>query len=643
MDIFGNFGALRGDRKKRKIPQGEENDFSYSDAVISGITKIEDRAISSLTLPARTLLIMFFIVLLAKVFFLQVVEGKNHQKLAEGNRIRPRVLEAPRGLISDKDGVWLARNKADFALSFYPSDLPKAKADRAEIFKKLADVSGLAPEEIQKIAEEKGNYFLDSVIIKDHLSHDEALLLEERTADLPGVFIAHRVSREYVSLPGISHILGYTGSVSGADLKDHPNYFLSDWIGKAGIEKEYEQYLRGVHGVEQVEVDSRGNVVRVLVKEGNMEPKPGNDVSLYLDRGLQSKVALSLQDGIKKAKEITGKEDINSGVAAVMDVRNGGILAMVSLPDYDNNLFATRISNDDYQRLINDPSQPLFNRAIKGEYPPGSIVKIVMAAAGLSEGVINEGTSLDTPPAIQIGDYSFPDWKDHGLTDVERAIAESNNIFFYAIGGGYDKIRGIGIAKIKEYWQKFGLGKTTGIDIPGEENGLLPDGEWKQKVKNEPWYLGDTYHVSIGQGDLLVTPIQMLRATAAIANGGKLLNPRFIKTIIGLDGEVVKEFGPSVENEAVVSSQVASTVARGMRMTVTEGSARSLNSLPVAVAGKTGTAQFFNNEKTHAWFEAFAPYDDPEIAVIVLIEGGGGGNETAVPVAKDILDYYFSR
>lgn len=642
MDIFGNFGVLRGDRKKRKVAKNEEHDFSYSESALSGITRIEDHVASSSGLPAKSFLVLFFAILLIKVFFLQVVEGKDHQRLADGNRIRPRVIEAPRGLITDKDGVWLARNKADFALAFYPSDLPKDKSERSSVLGKIADASGVPLSEVTKTSEEKGNYFLDSVLLKGHLTHDEALLLEERTADLPGVFIAHRISREYAALPGISHILGYTGTVSQQDLVDHPDYFLSDWIGKTGIEKEYEKYLAGIHGVEQVEVDSRGNVVRVLVKEGSKEPVPGDDATLYIDRGLQERAASSLQEGIRKAKELTGK-DVNSGVAAVMNVKTGGILAMVSLPDYDNNLFSTKISNDDYRRLINDPLEPLFNRATKGEYPPGSIIKIVMASAGLSEGTISENTSMDTPAAIQIGDYSFPDWKDHGLTNVERAIAESNNIFFYAIGGGYDKIKGIGIDKIKEYWQKFGLGKPSGIDLPGEGSGLLPDEEWKRRVKDEPWYLGDTYHVSIGQGDLLVTPIQMLRATAAIANGGKLLRPQLVKNLIGLNGEIVKEFGPSVENDAVVSPQVAKIVAHGMRMAVTEGSARSLNSLSVQAAGKTGTAQFLNNEKTHAWFEAFAPYDNPEIAVVVLIDGGGGGNETAVPVAREILDYYFTR
>jgi len=357
---------------------------------------------------------------------------------------------------------------------------------------------------------------------------------------------------------------------------------------------------------------------------------------------LEAKTAEALSRGIQFGREFTKDEKVVGGVAIVMDVRSGGILSMVSLPDYENNLFATKIAKEDYQKLILDKSNPMFNRAVSGTYPPGSISKIIMAAAGLSEHVIGKNTAFDTPAEIKIGEYIFPDWKDHGYTNIVRAIAESNNIFFYALGGGYDQIKGMGVAKMKQYWEMFGLGAQTGIDIPGEASGLLPDVEWKKRVKNEPWYLGDSYHVAIGQGDLLVTPIQMLRATAVIANGGKLLEPQLVKKILGADGTVIKEFGPQIEREGFLSSDVIRTVGEGMRMAVTEGSARNLNDLPVDVAGKTGTAQFLNNQKTHAWFECYAPYDNPEIAIIVMVEGGGGGHEIAAPVAKDILSYYFS-
>ncbi|MCL5410398.1 MAG: penicillin-binding protein 2 [Patescibacteria group bacterium] len=644
MDIFGNFSRLKGDKSKRHIQKKVELDYSYSETVLDSVGKVEDKTSASKSSGSmKAMLLLFFCILCSRLFFLQVVQGESNQKLAEGNRIRPRIIEATRGIITDKDGVWLARNKPNFALAVYPSDLPKSKPERNAVYSKLAEMSGETVEQISSASEENGLLSLDIVTIKDNLSHDDALLMEKKIADLPGVVVAKKASREYTVLPGLGHVLGYTGKISPLEIQSYPDYFLSDRVGKTGIESEYEKYLRGKHGVEQIEVNSKGSIVRVLVQDGNREPVPGYDTSLYLDRGLQQKTSEALSKGIEEAKKATGDDKIDSGVAIVMDVNSGGILSMVSLPDYDNNLFSTQISSADYQKLMNDESYPMFDRATKGTYPPGSIVKIVMAAAGLTEGNITTNTTFDTPPEIKIGDYTFPDWKDHGATDIKRAIAESNNIFFYSVGGGFDKIKGIGINNIKKYWKLFGLGEKTGIDLPSEAEGLLPDPEWKKKVKNEDWYIGDTYHVSIGQGDLLVTPIQMMRATATIANGGKLLQPQLVHKITDQKGNVIKEFGPRVERQNFISSDIIKTVQQGMRLTITDGSARNLNDLPVSVAGKTGTAQFLDNQKTHAWFECYAPYENPQIAVVVLIDGGGGGHEIAAPVAKDILNYYFTR
>ncbi len=644
MDIFGNFSKLTGDRDKRRVQNEEELDFSYSDTALEPISKVEDKDSSGrVASNLKAIVILFFFILVARLFYIQVVQGESNQKLAEGNSIRPRLIEARRGAITDKNGVWLARNEPNFALAVYPSDLPRNKEERRQIYNKLSEISGESVEDVMKTAEGNGLSSLDMVIIKDNLLHDDALIAEKKIVDLPGVVVAKKSTREYASIPGLGHILGYTGVISPEDLKNNPSYYLSDRIGKTGLEAEYEKYLKGKHGVEQIEVNSRGNIVRVLVKDGNREPAAGNEVSLYLDQGLQQKTADALKNGIEQAKILTGDNQINSGAAIVMNVKTGGILSMVSLPDYDNNLFSTKISNADYQKLISDESKPMFNRATQGAYPPGSIIKIVMAAAGLSEKAITTSTSFDTPPEIKIGEWTFPDWKDHGNTNIERAIAESNNIFFYSIGGGFDKIKGIGIEKINKWWKLFGLGGKTGIDLPGEASGLLPSPSWKEKVKKEPWYIGDTYHVSIGQGDFLVTPLQMIRATVAIANGGKLLRPQLVQKIKDEKGNIVKEFGPSVERENFVSPDILKTVQRGMRMTVTEGSARNLNDLPISVAGKTGTAQFLNNQKTHAWFECYAPYENPEIAVIVFIDGGGGGHEISAPVAKEILQYYFEK
>lgn len=647
MDIFGNFPSLRGDKGKRYVKNKEELDFSYSDIENGSIGKIEDKDSNFPIAMVKFVLILIFCGLVSRLFYLQVVNGASNQKLAEGNKIRPRIIEASRGTITDSSGVWLARNKPNYSLALYPSDLPKKKVDRVAIYTKLADITGLPVSDIEAQSEENGLLSLDMVTLKENIPHDDSLLMEKKIAGLQGVFIDDNSSREYAGLPGLGHILGYVGKISKNDIEKSTDYYLSDRVGKTGLESTYESALKGKHGIEQIEVDSKGNVVRVLVQDGRQDPVAGSDVSLYVDRGLQQKTAEALSAAIETAKQKSGKEDVTSGSAIVMDIKTGGILSMVSLPDYDNNLFSTRISNTDYSNLINDKSLPMFDRAIQGTYPPGSVIKIVMASAGLSEGVITANTSFNTPSAIKIGDYTFPDWKDHSYesTNIKRAIAESNNVFFYSIGGGYDKIKGIGIDNMNKYWQLFGLGEKTGIDLPGEASGFLPTPAWKSATLKEPWYIGDTYHASIGQGDLLVTPIQMLRATATIANGGNLLQPQLVKKILNHDGTVVKEFGPRIEKANVVSPDIIKTVQEGMRLTVTDGSARSIfpADFPVQVAGKTGTAQFLNNSKTHAWFECYAPYDNPEIAVVVMVEGGGEGYDVAAPVAKEILNYYYTR
>jgi len=642
MDIFGNFSKLIYDKKKRHIQREENLDYVYTDITLEGIARVEDKEQFFPIFLIKSLVVLLFCILVFRLFSLQVVNGGDYQLKAEDNRIRPRYIEASRGIITDSNGAWLARNKPNFVLGLYPSDLPKKKTDREDVYQKVSGIANIGVEEIRKQAEENGLFFFDMVTLKEDISHDDALLLEQKIAGIQGVIVAQESTREYAALPGLGHILGYTGKISLEELTKNPEYSNSDRIGKTGLELQYESFLKGIDGVEQIEKNAKGTIVRILTQEGRRDPEAGNEISLYIDRGLQEKTAEALQNGMEQGKVLTG-QDVNAGVAAVMDVKTGGILSMVSLPDYNNNLFSTNISTEDYNSLIQDKANPLFDRAIKGTYPPGSIIKIVMASAGLAEHVISPDTAFDTPPEIKIGDFIFPDWKDHGVTNVERAIAESNNVFFYAVGGGYDKIKGIGIETMKKYWQLFGLGEKTGIDLPGEASGLLPDPAWKQTTKGEAWYIGDTYHASIGQGDLLITPLQMLRATATIANGGKLLQPQLVKKIVNPEGKVIKEFGPRIERENFIDSSIIKTVQEGMRMAVTDGSARNMADLPISVAGKTGTAQFFDNQKTHAWFECYAPYENPEIAVIVLIEGGGGGHEIAAPVAKEILNYYFTR
>jgi len=645
MDIFGNFSKLKDDKEKRKVREYSDLEFSYSDLSSESVDRVEEKNNPGFTSYLKAFSVLIFTILILRLFTVQIVSGSLNQKLAEGNRIRPRVIEAGRGLILDKNGKPLAQNEPSFALAVYPSDLPHKTTDREAVYQKISDLTNIPLRTVQKEAEKNGLSSLDEVTIKENISHDDALLLEQKISDLPGVFVATKSIRRYTSDSGLAHVLGYTGLVSANDIINHPDYYLSDRIGKTGLESKYESYLRGVYGVEQIEVDSVGNITGVVTDNNNTEPVNGGNLVLNLDYGLQQATAAALASGMATGAEQTG-QPVTSATAMVMDVNTGGVLSMVSLPSYDDNLFSIKISNADYAKLNTDPTLPMFNRGIAGVYPPGSIAKIIMASAGLQEGNITAKTSMVTPAAIKIGEYTFPDWKDHSYesTNVERAIAESNDIFFYALGGGFQNIKGLGIDKIKEYWQLFGLGEKTGIDLPGEASGLLPDDAWKRKAVGEPWYIGDTYHVAIGQGDMLVTPIQMLRATAVIANGGKLLEPQLVNRIVDHSGKTTKTFDPRIERENFISGANIKIVQEGMRQTVISGSARSiLSDFPIPVAGKTGTAQFMNNQKTHAWFECYAPYDNPQIAIIVLVEGGGEGYDIAGPVAKDMMTYYFAN
>jgi penicillin-binding protein 2 len=329
----------------------------------------------------------------------------------------------------------------------------------------------------------------------------------------------------------------------------------------------------------------------------------------------------------------------------VMDPTTGAIKAMVSLPDYSNNLFADGISKVDYQKLLDDPADPLLNRATQGTYAPGSTLKPLVASAGLQAGVIGPDTQMNTPAAIQIGSFSFPDWKTHGQTNTRKAIAESNNIFFYAVGGGWQErgFTGLGIDRLSEYLQKFGLGNKTGIDIPGEATGLVPTPAWKEATQKEKWFIGDTYHSSIGQGYDLVTPLQMATSVSAIANGGTLWKPSIAWSTVDPTSGTETVLPHPTAATSIIDAANLQVVREGMRQTVVSGSGRPLNNLKVTSAGKTGTAQVGTQGQLNAWYTGFAPYDHPTLAFAILIEGGGESFYSSVPVAEEILRGAFNE
>lgn len=591
--------------------------------------------------------IIFFllVILFGRAFFLQVFEGKKSLVVALENRFRTSIIRAPRGLFYDRNSIPLVKNIPNYEVTVIPSDLPAKSKERTAIYENLSKVINLPVAEIKKVVESKEGgkktasgrlLYTQPILVVKTVSRDTSILFESKQKELKGFYVETNPIREYLDGGALSHALGYVGRISEEEWKAHRDYGLTDYFGKSGLEKIYEKYLKGVDGKDRIEVDSKGKIIRTY---GTQSPQAGDNLILSLDFELQKKLNEALVGQLNKAK-------VAKGTAIAVNPQNGEILAYVNQPTYDNNLFAKGISEKDYKNLLEDKNNPLLNRAISGEYPSGSIIKPYIAAAGLEEKIVNESTTVNSTGGITIGPYTFPDWKTggHGVTNVVKAIAQSVNTYFYALGGGYNNIKGLGPTVMKRYLEKFGFGDYVGLDIDGEGKGHIPSAEWKEDVKGEQWYLGDSYNMAIGQGDVLVTPLQMANGLVALANGGTMYKLHFLKSVVQADGKPVLEKAPEKTKENFISAKTIDIVRRGMRETAVSGSARSLASLPVPAAGKTGTAQFGpNNSKKHSWFTAFAPYDNPQIAIVVLLEGAGEGSEFAVPVARETLQWYFTR
>ena len=578
-------------------------------------------------------IIIVVLILVGRVIYLNFLRGDYYSGVAKGNRIRSVVIKAPRGTIYDKRGNVLAGNVPSIDAIFIPADLPKSEQERKNIAKKIAQVLEMNSGNIEIMFSSQDQKSLSPALLKENISRDQALILAEKETEFPGIKLEKTAIRSYENGLIFSGIIGYDGKITQKELKENPDYLMTDYIGKDGLEKEYEKEIRGVFGATQIEVDSLGNAKRTL---GVINPTPGNDLVLNINGDLQKTIFDNLT-------EILQKTGTKTAAAVAIDPRNGGVLSLVNLPSYDNNLFAKGISNEEYKSLINNPDLPLFNRSIAGTYPPGSTLKPAVALAALSEKTITPDTIINgLGGVLTIGTYHFRDWKAHGPSDVRMAIAESNDIFFYTIGGGYGSVEGLGISRMKKYNNLFGFGNITGIDIPGESTGIIPDEEWKLRKIGEKWYVGDSYHAAIGQGFVTATPVQLANFTAFLANGGTLYSPRIVNRIKKNDGteEIIS---PKIIGNNFISSDIMQVVREGMRMTVTSGTAQSLKTLPVEVAGKTGTAQFGTEGKTHSWFIAFAPYKNPEIAIAVIVPGGGEGNNAALPVVKKALEWYFQN
>ncbi len=578
-------------------------------------------------------MLVFVFMLGIRVVFLTVIKGAYYQDVSKGNSVRSIIIKAPRGRIFDRTGVSLVNNVPSIDAVIIPADIPRDSMETKKIADVVSTILNINTAEVWTILESNANSkSLNPVLLKENIQHEQALELLEKGNNLPGISIEKTAIRDYVDGPIFAHVLGYEGKIKQSELDQNKGYLLTDYIGKQGIEKSYEKYLRGIHGSDQVEVDSMGNTKREI---GIINPKPGSDLVMGIDAGLQKKLYDSINAVLEKTKTSTAS-------AVAIDPKTGQILAMVSVPSFDNNLFANKISNEQYASLINNPDNPLFNRAISGEYPPGSTVKPAISVAALSEGIITPSTIINgLGGVLRLGSYSFGDWKAHAPSDVRTAIAESNDIFFYTVGGGYGNISGLGMDKMKKWYNNFGFGELLGIDIGGEASGLIPSEQWKKDVIKERWSVGNSYHAAIGQGYVSATVLQLADYTASIANGGTLYKPQLVSQIKKSDGEVIN-IKPEVIRSNFVSQDILNVVREGMRKTVLAGTAQPLKDMPVDIAGKTGTAQFgVGAKQEHGWFISFAPYDNPKIAMAVLVEGAGEGFTSALPVTKDVYQWYF--
>lgn len=579
------------------------------------------------------LLVLVFGAIIARLFFLQIIEGERFTYLSENNRVRIKRIAGTRGVVLDRRGQLLVDSRPSFDLLFVAEDTE----DPEHTLRQLAGYLGRDEKELLAIFEEnKKRAAFEEVVIGKDVDWPTVVAVEAHQLELPGITLRARPRRSYADGPVAAHVLGYLGEIGPRQLKvlKDEGYALGDEVGQYGLERRWEDFLRGQSGGQQVEVDALGRRVRVLHEVTDV---PGYTVHLTLDRQLQETAFEALQ----------GKE----GTIVVLDVNKGDVLAMVSTPAFDPNIFARGIKSDEWQALIKDRLRPLNNRAIQGQYPPGSTFKVIMAIAGLEEGVLQPENRISDPGFYYFGNRAFRDWKKegHGAVDLHKAIVESCDVYFYQAG------QRIGIDRIAKWARAFGLGEKTGAALDDEKSGIVPDSEWKRKRFRQPWFPGETLSVAIGQGYLTVTPLQLANMMAAVANGGTLYRPRLVNKIESVDGSTVREYGPEKIRTIPVKAGTLERVRNGLADVVrgvggTGGAARSKI---VEIAGKTGTAQvvemkgaYLKSEqlsyfsRDHAWFVSYAPVQNPQIAVVVLIEHGGHGGSAAAPMAKKVIEKY---
>lgn len=574
-------------------------------------------------------------ILLIRLWYLQVIKGEELKQRSENNAVRFRKIQPLRGLVMDRHGTVMVDNRPSFDVLY----MPTKGFDPDNLVQKMKDIY-----KTKSLDYSSGQPFPRTlkpylpVRLEKNVSMEKVALVETNAVDLPGVYVDVTPIRLYVDGEIIAPIIGYTGEVSKEELERSGDDYLSgDITGKHGIEKILDAYIRGRRGNELVEVNAFGKVIKNL---GRIDPSAGANVVLTIDARLQ-KAAWDAFEG-------------KAGAAVVMDPRDGSILAMVSLPSFDPNLFNSGIARDEWSKLYRNPLNPLSNRAISGQYPPGSTYKLIVAAAALEEGVITPETRIHCSGSFELGNRSYRCWKKHGhgSVNLHQALVGSCDVYFYTVG------KMLGVDRIARYARKFGLGSPTGIELFHERKGLVPTKEWKLARLKEPWQLGETISISIGQGFNLTTPLQLAQAYSALANGGTRWRPHLVRRIELSDGSVVKEFLPEKMGALELHPQTMEILHRGLWGVVNEpgGTGAAARVANADVCGKTGTSQVIGlpqNDKArrqkkiaafhkdHALFVCYAPMKNAEIAIAVVAENAGGGGAVAAPIARKIMSAYF--
>lgn len=580
-----------------------------------------------------------FIYLGINAFFVQVESGDKFFTKSQENRFLVRSIFPPRGVVYDRFGKAMVENQPVYGVVLSREEFLKRDGNLTDLVKTLSEVLAISPQLLYEAgipSDNNAQHLLSYTILVQNLSAEQLVPISSIISSTPGLSIFENFRRKYQDPLAFSHLLGFVGKLSEEDLILHPDLDSRELIGKVGIEALYDSELRGHRGKKIVEVDASGKETRFRFIQ---EPERGSDILVSVDSGLQ-KFAYETVNNFTQGRK-------GASVVA-LDPRDGAIRALVSSPGFNSNSFGHSLSQKEFEVILSDPLAPLFNRALSGEFPSGSTLKPLIAAAALQEGIIDPNKQIYDPGFIEIPNPYHPgektiflDWKEHGWINFYDAIAYSANVYFYMIGGGYKDQEGLGINRINKYAKGFGLGSLLGVDLPGEKPGFIPDPEWKKVSEpNDPiWRIGDTYNVSIGQGGVKVTPLQMAALSAAIINGGKLYRPYIVDSVRDKDGVVIKKNNPFVIHENVISSENLKKVVFGMHRTVTSGTARMLNDVGVIVGAKTGTAQV-GSLLPHAWVMTFLPVENPELVVVVMVEHAGEGSTVAVPITRDILKWY---